>query len=44
MLWGTFNGCAVFVTIELVILAFEDEIYSRIMDDTTGFKELSASS
>lgn len=35
------DGCKVFVTIELVVLAFDDVIYNRTLDDETGFDELS---
>lgn len=34
------DGCRVFVTIELVILAFDDITYGRVFDDETGFEEL----
>jgi predicted DNA-binding protein with PD1-like motif len=35
------NGCRVFVTIELVVLVFDDVIYNRTLDSETGFDELS---
>jgi len=34
------DGCRVFVTIELVVLAFDDVIYNRTLDSETGFDEL----
>lgn len=36
------GGCRVFVTIELVVLVFQDETYQRTLDVETGFKELDA--
>ena len=35
------DGCKIFVTIELVVLAFDDTIYNRTLDNATGFDELS---
>lgn len=35
------DGCRVFVTIELVVLAFDDVVYNRALDAETGFDELS---
>lgn len=35
------EGCRVFVTVELVIGVFEDAVYRRVMDEETGFEELS---
>lgn len=34
------DGCEVFVVVELVLLCFEDTLYKRVIDSTTGFKEL----
>jgi len=34
------DGCRVFVTMELVVLAFDDTIYNRTLDNATGFDEL----
>lgn len=36
------NGCKAFVTIELVLIVFDDVVYNRVLDDETGFEELSA--
>ena len=35
------DGCRVFVTVELVILIFDDVIYDRTLDTETGYSELS---
>lgn len=36
------NGCRAFVTVELVILVFDDVAYRRVLDNETGFEELLA--
>ena len=36
------NGCRTCVTVELVILVFDDVVYRRVLDDETGFEELLA--
>ena len=34
------EGCSVYSTAEVVLGEFEDQVYSRIHDEETGFKEL----
>jgi uncharacterized protein len=38
------NGCKAFVTVELVLLVFDDVAYKRVLDNETGFEELSTES
>ena len=34
------EGCVVRTTIELVVIAFDDIEYKRVLDPATGYKEL----